>query len=159
MNNVIWLTGNSQSGKSTLAKAVKANMPCVVLDGDEMRDTISLGLGFSKVDRTENNRRIASLAALLAGQGHMVVVSVVAPFADLRAMVDGLCRPYWVHVRRTVSLDYESPYEDPESPQLTIDNDRLTPAEASRKLLEFIRDTKFEEPWTHGVSSLNHNNA
>jgi adenylylsulfate kinase-like enzyme len=160
MNNIFWITGNCGAGKTTLAKAVRANLPLsIMLDGDAMRTTISAGLSFSKEDRMENNRRIASLAALLASQGHLVVVSVIAPYEDLRSMVDAACRPYWVFAHRKAAHDFDCPYEIPAAPHLVIDNDALSPNEAARTLLAFIRDAKFDEPWTHGVSFLNHNNA
>ena len=59
---IIWITGQSGSGKTTLAIALKKNVGGIILDGDEMRNTISTDLGFNKNDRERHNLRIAKLA-------------------------------------------------------------------------------------------------
>ncbi|WP_345813851.1 adenylyl-sulfate kinase [Paraburkholderia sp. PREW-6R] len=81
---VLWMTGLSGAGKSTLANALEqrlaeAGRPCVVLDGDVLRQGLNADLGFSAEDRTENLRRIAHVAALFMQQGFIVVAAVISP--------------------------------------------------------------------------------
>jgi len=116
----IWLTGNVASGKTSLAYLLKDRLNGVILDGDEMRASISLGAGFSKEDREEHNLRVARLAKILHAQGHQVIVSVIAPFASTRAKIDDLIDVYWVHVK-SKDQGVDRPYEVPENPLLTID--------------------------------------
>ncbi len=85
----MWLTGLSGAGKSTLASAVAARLaaerPLEVLDGDEMRELLSAGLGFSRADRDLNVQRVGYLGRLLAKHGVLVLVAVIAPYAEMRA--------------------------------------------------------------------------
>lgn len=81
----LWLTGLPASGKTTLAHAIcealrAQGKQAVVLDGDILRQSISLDLGFSEEHRHEHNRRVASLAAALAGQGVYAIVSLISPY-------------------------------------------------------------------------------
>lgn len=89
---VIWLTGLSGAGKTTLARALVAQWlsqgrPAVVLDGDVMRQGLCRDLGFSPQQRTENIRRVAEVAHLMREAGLIVVVALISPFAHDRAMV------------------------------------------------------------------------
>ncbi len=100
----IWLTGPSGAGKTTLAKALLEEIPCVNLDGNEMRDSISLPpdgkpLGFSKKNRREHNLRVARLAKELSKQ-MTVVVSVIAPMESVRKEIDRICQPIWIYLNR-----------------------------------------------------------
>ncbi|MEY9856271.1 adenylylsulfate kinase [Catenulispora sp. GAS73] len=165
----VWLTGLPSSGKSTIAAAVAAELrsqglPVEVLDGDELRRTVSAGLGFSRADREENVRRIGTLAASLAGGGAIVLVAVIAPYADSRAEVRRLhatagvpyleihvATPLAVCVQRDVKGLYrrqaagslvgltgiDDPYEAPESPELRIDT-LHEPVEASAKAVHHL---------------------
>lgn len=77
---IIWITGDRGAGKTTLAKEMRLKMPgSILLDGDEMRASISVGLGFSDQDRLENNLRIARLARVLEAQGFSVLVATICP--------------------------------------------------------------------------------
>ena len=81
---VVWLYGLSGSGKTTLSKEVAANLkqlniPCLVLDGDELREGISKDLGFNMFDRYENVRRAAGFARLACSQGFVVLVAMITP--------------------------------------------------------------------------------
>jgi adenylyl-sulfate kinase len=81
---VIWLTGLSGAGKTTLGRALQehlASRGCItcVLDGDEIRWGVSADLGFSPEDRAENNRRVAEIAKLISGMGAVVIVALISP--------------------------------------------------------------------------------
>ena len=89
MGVVVWLTGLSGSGKSTIARAVSAELlkqgvAVEVLDGDTIRGSFSQGLGFSKEDRDENVRRAGKVANLLANKGFVVVVALISPYRAAR---------------------------------------------------------------------------
>ncbi len=113
---IVWLTGPSGSGKTTLAKALKEKLRnWVILDGDEMRDSISVGAGFSEKERTEHNLRVARLASTLEKQGFNILVSVIAPFKELREKVDLICSPKWVCLPDQQEVKtYNNPYEIPD---------------------------------------------
>jgi len=99
---LIWLTGNSGSGKTELANELRHWFPSLInLDGDEMRHTISTEEGFSYDDRKGHNERVARLAGLLRDQGHIVVVSVICPYQDIRGSVEEIAGPvHWVFIDR-----------------------------------------------------------
>lgn len=89
----VWLTGLPSAGKTTLATALSARLdgrPVELLDGDEVREFLSKGLGFSREDRDTNVLRIGWVAATLARHGVLVLASVISPFADTRAEVRAL---------------------------------------------------------------------
>lgn len=121
---IIWLTGNTGSGKSTLASALRRHLNAVVLDGNEMRESISTEEGFSKTDREMHNLRVARLAKTLAKQ-QVVIVSVIAPFIATRNAIDKIAKPFWVYVKRDdrspqYTIKGDTPYEEPLNPDLTV---------------------------------------
>lgn len=148
---IIWLTGNMGAGKTTLARAAEtfynevcaedspAARRCIVLDGDEMRSTISLGATLSPEDRRTHNLRVARLANLLSERGFLVLVSVIAPFASVRKEIDALCHPLWVYVHRSHLEAPDRPYEPPLKPALVIDTDVQSKAGAADVFLQFLR--------------------
>lgn len=85
---VLWFTGLSGGGKSTLAAAVGHRVrdvrPVEILDGDDVRTHLSKGLGFSKEDRDTNVRRIGFVARLLARHGVFVITAAISPYRDIR---------------------------------------------------------------------------
>jgi len=88
----LWFTGLPSAGKSTIAHALADRLrasgrPVQVLDGDEVRPHLSAGLGFSRADRDMNVTRIGWVARLLASHGVVVLVPVIAPYAQARAAV------------------------------------------------------------------------
>ena len=91
---ILWFTGMSGGGKSTLANAVGGRIqglrPLEILDGDDVRTHLSKGLTFSKEDRDINIRRIGFVARLLAKHGVLVVTAAISPYADTRAEMRAL---------------------------------------------------------------------
>ena len=86
---VLWLTGLSGSGKTTIARKLEEHLmtaghPCYVLDGDNIRHGLNSDLGFSETDRTENIRRISEVSALFADAGLIVITSFISPFKEDR---------------------------------------------------------------------------
>jgi adenylylsulfate kinase len=86
---VLWMTGLSGAGKSTVAYALEKklqneNILCEVLDGDMLRTGINAGLGFSESDRKENIRRAAEIAKILCANNFIVICSLITPTDDLR---------------------------------------------------------------------------
>lgn len=109
---VIWLTGQSKSGKTTLANKMKKWYEhTIVLDGDEVRK-IWPGLGLTKEDRWEQNLRVARLAKHLSEQGFVVVVAVIAPYKELRQQIRNItnCAFYYL-THNEFSDNPEYPYE------------------------------------------------
>ncbi len=149
---IIWLTGNSGAGKTTLAFGARTYFnehvdlshilarKIIVLDGDEMRETISRDEGFSAEDRRKHNMRVARLAALFRDSGYLVIVAVIAPFASVREELEVMCHPKWVHVRRSGLEASDRPYETPEHPDCLIDNDVLNIEEAQQQFLHFLSE-------------------
>lgn len=147
---IVWLTGNSGAGKSTAAFAMREYINeqldpthelarrVIVLDGDEMRETVSRDEGFSPEDRRKHNMRVARLAALLRDSGYLVIVAVIAPFAAVREELQVMCDPTWVYIKRSGLGAEDRPYEAPDNPDLLIDNDVLGIEEAQEKLKEFL---------------------
>ena len=95
---VLWLYGLSGSGKSTMANEAERALHnegrmTVILDGDNLRTGLNSNLGFSDDDRTENVRRVAETAKLLAGQGMIVFVSVITPLRRQRSLAGEIIGP------------------------------------------------------------------
>ncbi len=137
---IIWLTGASGAGKTTLAKAlVKKLRNWIILDGDEMRDSISIGAGFDEKERTEHNLRVARLAKVLEKQGSNILVSVIAPFPDLRERVDLICSPKWVCLEGThEDKTYVNPYIQPDNATLYLGHN-TTVEERVESVIENLR--------------------
>ncbi|WP_326720169.1 MULTISPECIES: adenylyl-sulfate kinase [unclassified Streptomyces] len=159
----VWLTGLPSAGKTTIAgilgNRLKAEGHRVeVLDGDEVRRFLSAGLGFSREDRNTNVQRIGLVAEVLARNGVLAVVPVIAPYADSREAVrkrhEASGTPYVeVHVATPVEVCSErdvkglyaqqaagrisgltgvdDPYEPPVEPALTLETHLQTPEESA----------------------------
>lgn len=165
---VIWMTGLSGSGKSTIAaeaerKLFEAGRFVRVLDGDNVREGLNKNLGFSLADREENTRRVAEVAKLFAETGAITLCSFVSPTRDMRALVAEIVGPedfreVFVNTplelceRRDVKGLYakarageiknftgiDSPYEAPEAPFLELKTADLTIEQAADQLIEAL---------------------
>lgn len=138
MYKVIWLTGKSGAGKTTLAKLLQLEWtPCVYLDGDEMRDSISLGAGFSRDDRDTHNFRVARLARVLCRQTN-VIISVISPVAKTRQTIDmNYPMIQFIYLKRTLADKEGHFYEEPIDYPI-IHQDRLSISESFTKLKQII---------------------
>ena len=134
---VMWLTGNVGSGKTSLAYLLKERLNAIVLDGDEMRSSISLGAGFSREDREEHNLRVARLARVLVNQGHNVVVAVIAPFEGTRKKIDEVVSPYWIYVKGG-EVGPDKPYEPPKNPDLVVDPSEESLLQSMEKIVKEV---------------------
>ena len=139
---VLWLYGLSGSGKSTIANEVERMLHgegrlTVILDGDNLRTGLNGNLGFSDDDRTENVRRVAETAKLLAGQGIIVFVSVITPLRRQRAAAREIIGPDFHEIY--VKADFETCAErDPKG---------LYAKAKEGKIGQFTgKDSGFEEP-------------
>ncbi len=103
---ITWITGNSKSGKTTLANKMISGE--VLLDGDDMR-TVWTDLKFTKDDRWEQNMRIARLAKILDKQGFNVIVCTICPFRELRKQVQELTGCKFITLEGGIERDF--PYE------------------------------------------------
>jgi adenylylsulfate kinase len=162
----VWLTGLPSAGKTTIAYALAERLRgdghrVEVLDGDEIREFLSSGLGFTREDRHTNVQRIGFVAELLASNGVKVLVPVIAPYADSREAVrkrhQGQGTPYLeVHVATPVEVcsvrdvkglyakqaageisgltGVDDPYDIPADPDLRIETDGRTVADSASAL-------------------------
>ncbi len=162
---VLWFTGLSGSGKSTIANMVEKKLQAMgrhtyLLDGDNVRHGLNRDLGFTDADRVENIRRVAEVARLMADAGLIVLVSFISPFRAERRlaremMAEGefvevfVDTPLQVAESRDVKGLYakarrgelknftgiDSPYEAPENPEIVIDTTKLSAAEAAEDIV------------------------
>jgi bifunctional enzyme CysN/CysC len=162
---VLWFTGLSGAGKSTIADLVEKRLLSLgrhtyLLDGDNIRHGLNRDLGFTDADRVENIRRVAEVAKLMSDAGLIVLVSFISPFRAERDMARALMAPgefYEIFVdtplaeaeRRDVKGLYkkaragelkhftgiDSPYEAPENPELRIDTGAMKPDEAAELIV------------------------
>lgn len=140
MNPVIWLTGHSGSGKTTIARMLAKEIDAIILDGDEMRASISLDAGFSREDRAEHNLRVARLAKVLSAQ-KTVIVSVIAPMIKTRSEIEGICNPFWIYCKRDMEEREGHFYEEPNG-YYTIEVDSKTPKEHLANIASLFRSYK-----------------
>ena len=165
---ILWFTGLSGSGKSTLANFLtpilkEKGCNVEILDGDEVRENLSKGLGFSKEDRDTNIRRIGFVGHLLQRNGVGVVCSAISPYKatrdDVREMVgedfievfadcpleicatrDGKVEMYAKAMRGELKefTGVSDPYEAPESPELHLKTHEETPEESAEKVMRYL---------------------
>ena len=166
---ILWFTGLSGSGKSTVANAVESilfnlNKHTYLLDGDNVRQGLNKGLGFSEADRVENIRRVGEVANLFCDAGLVVVTAFISPFGKDRDMVRNMAmQGQFVEVFIDVPLSIceqrdpkglykkarageikdftgiDSPYEVPVNPELHIINDGISIAEAANQVVDYLK--------------------
>lgn len=146
MGKTIWLTGHSTAGKSTIADALAEEIPAVVLHGDDMRDSISLGAGFSREARREHNLRVARLAAVLSSQT-TVIVAVIAPMVKVRQEIDEICRPTWIWVRRVLE-PREGHFYEPSPEYPIVDTDLMNVKECVKEVRQIASLNPPEIPYS-----------
>ena len=163
---VLWFTGLSGSGKTTLAKAVEAHLfsqyraHTSLLDGDVIRQGLNRDLGFSDRERTENIRRIAEVARLMASAGLITLTSFISPFNADRLAARQIIQPYpfiEIYVRCPLPVceqrdpkglyqrarqgeikqftGIESFYEEPQHPDLVLNTDIISVEDGVQKIL------------------------
>lgn len=167
---VLWFTGLSGSGKSTVANAVsrelyRQGINEYVLDGDNIRHGLNKDLGFSDHDRTENIRRIGEVAKLFVDSGKVVTTAFISPFRSDRDQVRALfdekefievfvdcpleecekrdTKQLYAKARRGEIKEFtgiDSPYEAPERPEITIHTEKITVEEAVEQVLNYLRE-------------------
>jgi bifunctional enzyme CysN/CysC len=165
---VLWLTGLSGAGKSTIANLVDKRLVALgrhtyLLDGDNVRHGLNKDLGFTAQDRVENIRRVAEVARLMADAGLITLVSFISPFRSERRMARDLLPPgdfFEVYVDAPLAVaeardpkglyrkarrgelanftGIDSPYEEPQAAEIRIDTTVLTPAEAAEQIVAHL---------------------
>ena len=163
---VLWFTGLSGAGKSTIAnlvekKLVRMNRHTFLLDGDNVRHGLNKDLGFTEADRIENIRRVGEVAKLMTDAGLIVITAFISPFRAERQMVrEMMAAGEFIEVFIDTSLaeaeardvkglykkarsgalknftGIDSPYEPPEAPEIHIDTSKLTPEQAADLIIE-----------------------
>jgi bifunctional enzyme CysN/CysC len=166
---ILWFTGLSASGKSTIANRVEKHLHLMghhtyLLDGDNVRLGLNRDLGFTDAARVENIRRVAEVAKLMVDAGLIVLVSFISPFRSDRLMARGLVEPsefIEIFVDAPLALaearnpkglykkarrgelphftGIDSPYEEPEFPELHLDTAKLSVEQASDTLIEHLK--------------------
>ena len=169
---VLWFTGLSGSGKSTIANEVEKSLNLMnrhtfLLDGDNVRHGLNKDLGFTEADRIENIRRVGEVARLMADAGLIVLTAFISPFRAERDMIRAMLpegefieifvdTPLEVAEARDVKGLYkkaragdlknftgiDSPYEAPEAPEIRVNTVEMTPSEAAEFIVRKIMPLK-----------------
>ena len=164
---VVWLTGLSASGKTTIANKVERSLfdkgyNIFMLDGDNLRDGLNYNLGFSKEDRHENIRRAGEVAAIMSNSGFIVISSFITPLKIDREVAKKPCKNNFYEVFVSASIEkcesrdpkglykkarsgdikdftgIDSVYEVPESPSLVINTEDAKENDSANQLIDFI---------------------
>ncbi len=171
---VLWFTGLSGSGKSTIANLVEKKLHALghhtfLLDGDNVRHGLNKDLGFTEADRIENIRRVGEVAKLMTDAGLIVLTAFISPFAAERDMVRAMLpagefieifvdTPLAEAERRDVKGLYrkaragqlknftgiDSPYEAPQKPELRIDTTSESPELAAERIVDYVLGNRIE---------------
>ncbi|MCH2112438.1 MAG: adenylyl-sulfate kinase [Planctomycetes bacterium] len=163
---VLWFTGLSGSGKSTLSRMlepemVKRGLKVEILDGDEVRENLSKGLGFSKEDRDTNVRRIGYVAKLLSRNGVAAMTAAISPYAEVRNQCRAMNENF-VEIFVECSIEeltkrdvkglyakaisgeiknftgISDPYEAPENPEITVNSETQSPEESLKVIMDYL---------------------
>lgn len=165
---VIWLTGLSGSGKSTIASALDVYLyqhgfHTYLLDGDNIRHGLNKDLGFDHESRIENIRRIGEVSKLMVDAGLIVITAFISPYLSDRAMVREMFEDYeFIEIFVDTPLEIceardpkglykkaregfikeftgiDSPYEKPESPEITLHSDKQTIDDELQQVLKYL---------------------
>lgn len=175
---VVWFTGLSGAGKTTLAHLLERELRgrglrVEVLDGDVVRTNLSKGLGFSKEDRDTNIRRIGFVCQLLSRNGVVAIAAAISPYRQVREEVRAMCGGRFVEVYVHCPLDVlaqrdakglyrkamageisqftgvSDPYEEPQHPEVVVDTDRESPAQSVDKILRKLEELDHVPPYPH----------
>jgi len=165
----LWFTGLSGSGKSTLAQFLtpilkERGCNVEVLDGDEVRENLSKGLGFSKEDRDTNIRRIGYVARLLSRNGACAITAAISPYTSVRDEVRSMTEAAFVEVYVEAPLEVveerdtkglykkarageiknftgiSDPYEAPENAEVTVHTGSETIEESSARIISYLEE-------------------
>lgn len=166
---VLWFTGLSGSGKSTIANLVDYELyqyqcQSYILDGDNIRQGLNQDLGFSDADRIENLRRIGEVAKLFVDSGKIVLTAFISPFAKERERLRQLIGEDFIEVYVKCPLEIcekrdpkglyqkarqglisqftgiDSPYEPPSAPELVLETNKESIEESVEKVLRFLKE-------------------
>ena len=170
---ILWFTGLSGSGKSTVANAVEnllfgMNKHTYLLDGDNVRQGLNKGLGFNEADRVENIRRVGEVANLFSDAGLIVVTAFISPFEKDREMVRSMAmqgqfvevfidapievceqrdpKGLYKKARAGEIKDFtgiDSPYDVPVNPEVHVINDGISIEEAASQVVSYLKDKSY----------------
>ena len=170
---IIWFTGISGSGKSTIANILEQELydlqiHTTLLDGDNIRNGLNKDLGFTDSDRVENIRRIGEVSKLMVQSGLVTIVSFISPFKSERKLVRDLVNkkefievfvntPLEIAEKRDPKGLYkkaksgklpnftgiDSPYEMPENPEIILETINSSPKECAKKIITYLKSTNF----------------
>ncbi len=170
---MLWFTGLSGSGKSTIANLVEKRLfdmgrHTYILDGDNVRHGLNKDLGFTDADRVENIRRVAETAKLMVDAGLLVMVSFISPFRNERQMARALMEdgefieiyvdtPLEVAEKRDVKGLYkkaragllqnftgiDSAYEPPQNPELVVNTTQLSAEQSTEKIIAYLQENGY----------------
>jgi adenylyl-sulfate kinase len=180
---VVWLTGLPGSGKTTIARDLeqklrKLEWPVEVIDGDEIRQSLSKGLGFSREDRETHLKRCAYVAKLLSRNGVAVIAALISPYRNVREYARKETTNFLeVYVKCSVETcaardpkglykkasageikDLTGPqdlYEEPLNPDLTVDTEKLNVAESVNTIVRRLEELNLIQPATSRQRATN----
>ncbi len=167
---VLWMTGLSGSGKTTISKKLNKdlrnmNYDTERLDGDKLRKTISPNAGFTEEERTRHIKRTAHVAQMLAKHGVIVIVSLISPYQKTRDMAREIIENFnCIHVHCPIEIckkrdpkglykqalngeidnftGIDDPYEEPKNPQIKLNTDQEKIEESVSKIIEWLKRNK-----------------
>ena len=170
---VLWFTGLSGSGKSTIANEVAHKLQSIgkltyILDGDNIRHGLNKDLGFSPEDRNENIRRISEVANLFADAGVIIITAFISPYIKYRDFCRELVgngrfieiyakasletcekrdpKGMYKKARAGIIKDFtgiDAPYEEPKNPELIVDTDKETVDESAERVLKKLQEISY----------------
>jgi adenylylsulfate kinase len=182
---VLWFTGLSAAGKSTIANSLckrllTRNIKSYVLDGDNVRHGLNKDLGFSPEDRTENIRRVGEVAKLFVDAGVIVLTAFISPYKEDRERVRRLmdkehfvevyvkCPAFVCETRDPKGIytkaragqikeftSISSPYEEPEQPDIVLETDNMSVDECVEKMLKYLNKKNYVNMQISDQASIN----